>query len=116
MATRMASFLSTEKSVPCVSGHYYDQPHPCELCQTNHATELLVVKNRGGKLLRAAVPCLKEMIRFKVCDIEELGRWLNKMKDLKVDHERRREEEQRAWTEQKKRLEKKVILRKRPSP
>ncbi len=113
MANKMGIFLEGGNSVQCVSGHYYEEARPCELCQMTHAHELVVIKNRAFKKMHVAVTCLKEMIRFKVCDAEDLVRWLDKMKDLKVEAERRRAESEVQRQEERKRLEKKVIVRKR---
>ena len=113
MAVKMGSFLESGNSVSCVSGHFYDDLKLCELCQSVHAEGILVIKNRSGKKLHVAVPCLKEMIRFKVTDVEELPRWHEKMKELRIDGERRKLERHEAQEIERKRLEKKVIVRKR---
>jgi len=113
MAQRMAVFQETAPSVECVSAHYYTEPSFCELCQTTHATELIIVKNRKNKALRVALSCLKEMIRFKVTDVLDLPKWLEKLKELRLDAEKRKLDEEAARTEQRKLLEKKVIIRKR---
>lgn len=97
----------------CVSGHVYDEPRPCELCATTHADEILVIKNRSNRKMHVAVPCLREMVRFQVTDVEELPRWLEKMKELWAEHERRKAERAAQREEERKRLEKKVIVRKR---
>jgi len=76
MAQRMGIFLESGTTVSCVSGHFYFEPHFCDLCQTPHADEILVIKNRAGKKLQVSVPCLKEMVRFRVTDVEDLPRWL----------------------------------------
>lgn len=115
MALRMQSFLESSPTASCVSGHVYFEPHPCELCQTTHADEILVIKNRSGKKLRAALPCLKEMIRFRVVEVEDLEKWLPKLKELWTEAEKRREEEKHVRDEERKRLEKKVIIRKKTS-
>ncbi len=115
MADRMGIFLESAKAVSCVSGHHYDELRPCELCQATHADELLVIKNRSGKKMIVAVACLKEMIRFQVVvDVEDLGRWLDKIKELRSESEKRKVGQQAARDEERKRLEKKVIVRKRP--
>lgn len=49
MALRMQVILESGKAVTCVSGHYNEEPGSCELCQTQHAVELLVIRNRAGK-------------------------------------------------------------------
>ena len=109
----MGVFLESSKSVSCVSGHYYDEPHLCELCLSPHATELLVIKNRAGKKMLVAVSCLKEMVRFQVTDVEDLARWLEKIKALEKEAFARKEEQAAQRLEERKRLEKKVIVRKR---
>lgn len=116
MAVRMGVFLEGGSSVTCISGHTYWEPHDCELCQTPHAEEILVVKNRSGKKMHVALSCLKEMIRFKVTDVEDLAPWLEKLKILRVDMERRKAADAVAREEERKRLEKKVIVRKRNDP
>lgn len=113
MATRMASFQESAPAVECVSAHFYDEATFCELCQMTHATELVVVKNRSNKKLRVALPCLKEMIRFQVTDVVDLPRWLEKLRELRVDAEKRKAEKEAERAEQRKLLEKKVIVRKR---
>ncbi len=115
MATRMGSFLEAGPSVSCVSGHTCEEPGLCELCQRVHAEELLVIKNRSGKKLKVAAPCLLEMVRFQVAEVEELPRWLEKLKELRSEAERRKAEAQRQRDEDRKRLEKKVIVRRRAS-
>ena len=115
MATRMGMFLESAKSVSCISGHVYDDLRLCELCQEVHADEILVIKNRAGKKLHVAVDCLKEMVRFKVTDVEDLPRWLDKIKDLWVEDEKRKAAAAAQREEERKRLEKKVIVRKRPT-
>lgn len=113
MALRMQSFTDPKTPVSCVSGHVYFEPHPCELCQATHAEEILVIKNRANKKMIAAVSCLKEMVRFQVVEVEELERWLLKLKDLWAEAEKRRDEEKAVREEERKRLEKKVIVRKK---
>ena len=61
-----------------------------------------------------ALDCLKEMVRFKVADVEDLPKWLEKMKGLRVEEARRKEDVIKAREEERRRLEKKVIVRKRP--
>ena len=116
MATQMGIFLGGASSVSCVSGHYYDEMHGCELCGDTHTVEILVIKNRAGKKMRVALSCLKEMIRFKVMDVEDLPRWLEKLSELKVELEKRKVEAEALRQEERKKLEKKVIVRKRPDP
>lgn len=113
MAVRMGVFLEGATAVTCISAHTYWEPHACELCQSIHAEEILVVKNRSNKTMRVALSCLKEMIRFKVTDVEELSPWLEKLKVLRVDMEKRKVENALAREEERKKLEKKVIVRKR---
>jgi hypothetical protein len=113
MALKMGSFLESGKSVSCVSGHYYDEPHLCELCGAVHADEILVVKNRAGRKMSIATPCLREMVRFQVTDVDDLPRWLEKLKELRVEAERRKLEREEQRQEERKRLEKRLIVRKR---
>lgn len=113
MALRMGIFLEGGKTVTCISGHTYWEPHYCELCQETHSDEILVVKNRSGKNLHVALSCLKEMIRFQVVDVEELAAWLDKLKTLRVDMEKRKLEAEALRLEERKKLEKKVIVRRR---
>ena len=115
LALRMGTFLGGTHTVSCVSGHYFDEPVDCELCLEKHADELLVIKNRGGKKMKLAAPCVREMVRFQVVDVEDLPRWLEKLKGLRLEGERRRTEVQKALDEARKRLEKKVIVRRRPA-
>lgn len=114
MATKMGSFLEGAKIVSCVSGHTYEEAHYCELCQMTHTDEILVIKNRSGKKMHVASACLREMVRFQVTDVEDLPRWLQKLSELRTDMERRKLEREVARAEERKRLEKKVIVRKRP--
>lgn len=113
MAMRMQVFGEAVGAVSCVSGHVYFEPHPCELCQTDHADEILVVKNRSGKSMRAAVPCVKEMVRFRVVEVEGLEKWLLKLKTLWTEAEKRVADELAVRDEERRRLEKKVIVRKK---
>ncbi len=114
MAVRLGVFLENSKFLTCISCHYYEEPHTCELCQMTHTEEMVVVKNRANKKMHLALSCLKEMIRFRVVDeVEDLGRWLEKMVELKSDFEKRKLESAHQREEERKRLEKKVILRKR---
>lgn len=113
MAFKMGVFLEEETSVSCVSGHFYVEPHFCDLCQQTHADEVLVIKNRSAKKMIVAVPCLMEMVRFRVAEVEELPRWLAKISELRVGTEKRKEESRRLREEERKKLEKKVIVRKR---
>lgn len=113
MAVRMGVFLEGAKSVTCISGHTYWEPHLCELCQQTHSDEIVVVKNRSNKKWSVAISCLKEMIRFQVTDVEDLSPWLEKLKVLRVDMAKRKEESDLQRQEERKKLEKKVIVRKR---
>jgi hypothetical protein len=113
MALRMVSFLESASTISCVSGHFYFEPHLCDLCQETHANEILVVKNRSGKKLMVAAPCLREMVRFRVVEVDDLPRWLLKLTELKSEAEKRRKEQDDQRREERKKLEKKVILRKR---
>lgn len=114
MATRMQTILEGGKSVVCVSAHYHGEPVFCDLCQAVHAHELIVIRNRANKNFHVAESCLREMVRFQVADAEDLLKWIAKMKDLRAEYERRRQEDLRAREEERKRLEKKVIVRRRP--
>lgn len=115
MATRMQSFLEGANVVSCVSGHFYEELHDCELCGLTHTPDILVIKNRSGKKkMLVASSCLREMVRFQVCDVEELPRWLEKLKTLEAENELRKVESLKAREEERKRLEKKVIVRKSP--
>lgn len=109
----MGIFQEGTPTVHCVSAHYTEEARFCELCQTNHGNEVLVIKNRSGKKMHAALPCIKEMIRFRVTDVEELPRWITKLSELKVEHEKRKTEQAQQREEERKRLERKVIVRKR---
>ncbi len=116
MAERLRIFLEGGTTVSAVSGHHYpEQPHHCELCQSAHADEILVIKNRSGKKRHVAVPCLLEMVRFQVTDVDELPRWLEKLKELRAETARRHAEQEEARREERKKLEKKVIVRRRAS-
>lgn len=53
------------------------------------------------------------MVRFQVTDVEDLPRWLDKLKDLKIEFDKRKQEQERLREEERRRLEKKVIVRKR---
>ena len=109
----MAGFVDPSGKVVCVSSHYYEGPRSCDLCQTDHGIEMLVIKNRAGKKMHVAVSCLKEMVRFKVVDVDDLGRWLTKITELKASSEAKRLLELQQREEERKRLEKKVIVRRR---
>jgi hypothetical protein len=113
MAWKMGSFLEGGTSVSCVSGHVYEQPHLCDLCQDVHTEDILVIKNRASKKMSVASTCLKEMVRFKVTDVEDLTRWLEKLRELRSELEVRKVELAKAREEERKRLEKKFIVRKR---
>jgi len=117
MATRMGSFLEGGKTVSCVSGHVSSEPRECELCGRVHAEELLVVKNRAGKKMLLSVDCLKEMVRFHVTDVDDLPKWLEKIKTLWSEEAKRKETDAKVREEERHRLEKRVIVRKRtPAP
>lgn len=115
MATQMAIFLGGAQTVSCVSSHYYGELQFCELCGQTHTEDIFVVKNRAGKKMRVASSCLREMVRFQVTDVEDFTKWLAKLSELKVDFERRKAEAEVQRQEERKRLEKKVIVRKRPN-
>lgn len=115
MAVKMGVFLEGAASVTCVSCHIYSsqEPHYCDLCQSSHAEELFVIKNRSGKKMHVAVPCFKEMVKFRVLDLEDLTKWVQKLDELRDESFKRQEEAKKVREEQKKLLEKKVIVRKR---
>ena len=113
MATKLGTFVDVGAPVSCVSGHFYEAPHLCELCGDAHADEIVVIKNRAGRKMQVAVPCLKEMVRFRVVDVEDFPRWLEKIKALRAEDERRQAERELARQEERRRLEKRVIVRKR---
>ena len=117
MAQKMAIFQESASTVHCVSAHYSEEPKACELCQESHANEVFVIKNRSGKKLHVALSCLKEMIRFRVTDVEDLTKWLPKLPELKAEQERRKAElavqREREREEARQRLGRKVIVRKR---
>lgn len=115
MAQRIQMFAEGDSKVTCVSAHYYDEPAFCELSQERKDPELLVVKNRKGKTMRVSLSSIKEMLRYQVVDVEELERWVEKLKVLKVEAGKRKEAEQAAREEERKKLEKKVIVRKAKS-
>lgn len=113
MALKMQVMLGSGKSVTCVSGHYYEEPTPCDLCQERHANEVLVVRNRANNTFKLASACLREMVRFKVTDVEEMPKWLEKIKELKAEHEKRKSEIEKQRQDERERLGKKFIVRKR---
>lgn len=115
MATQMGIFLGGATTVSCVSSHYYGESQFCELCGRTHTEDIFVVKNRAGKKMRVASTCLREMVRFQVADVEDFTKWLAKLSELKVDFDRRKTEAEAQRLEERKRLEKKVIVRKRSS-
>ena len=113
MADRMVAFVEASPSVSCVSGHFYDEPQGCDLCLQVHAQELLVIKNRKNKKMKVAASCLREMVRFKVTDVEDFARWLAKISELEKENERREAEKEVQGQEDRKLLEKKFIVRRR---
>jgi hypothetical protein len=115
MADRMRAFLETSQTVSSVSAHYYDDLHGCELCGDTHTQQCLVIKNRAGKKMLIALECLKEMVKFRVVDVEDLTKWLEKLSELKADAKKRKADEQAKREEEVKKLEKRVIVRKRPA-
>ncbi len=74
----------------------------------------MVIKNRAHKKMMVSLDCLKEMVRFSVTDVEDLPKWLEKIKTLWGEEGRRKEEETKKRDDERRRLEKKVIVRKRP--
>ena len=113
MAARMQVFVEGTPLVTCVSGHCYEELHACELCGDTHTYDIFVIKNRAGKKMLVASSCLKEMVRFRVTDVEDLPKWLEKLKVLHSEMEVRKQEALKTREEERKRLEKKVIIRKR---
>ncbi len=113
MAAKFNAFLEGGSHVSCVSGHFYEEPHFCDLCQVTHADTVVVIKNRSGRKMVVGTNCLKEMVRFQVAEVEEFQKWLQKIDALKAEAEKRKEEIDRAREEERKKLEKKVIIRKR---
>lgn len=114
IADRMDAFAGGNGSVTCISGHVYDdEARPCELCQLAHANEILVIRNRAGRKLHAAVPCLLEVVRFQIAEVEDLPRWIEKIKLLRHAAEARRSRTTAEREEEKRRLEKRVIVRRR---
>lgn len=112
LADRMGAFAEVGHAA-CVSAHYYLEPHSCELCGEQHTNEFFVLKNRAAKKLLIGGPCLREMVRFRVVEVEELERWLEKIPGLRVEAEKRRDEQAKAREEERRRLEKKFIVRKK---
>jgi len=115
MAVRMGTFSDPTHPVVCVSSHFYHDEYGCDLCQRTHAHEILVIKNRAGKLLHVSLDCLKEMIRFRVIDVVDIAKWIEKLRVLKTDAEQRRLEAEEQRSNERKKLEKKVIVRRRSS-
>ena len=62
-----------------------------------------------------ASSCLREMVRFQVTDVEDFPKWLAKISDLKNDVDRRKAAAEVERQEERQRLGKKVIVRKRSS-
>lgn len=113
MAVRMQTFLEAGNTVACVSAHYNEVPVDCELCQERHANELMVIRNRSGKNLHVALSCLREMLRYQVTDVTDLGKWVEKLKELRVEFDRRKQEAQAKEAQERRSREKKFIVRKR---
>lgn len=113
MALRMKAFTGVTPSVTCLASHWVETPHVCELCLEAHSNEVMSLKNRGGKKMVAAVPCIKEMVRFQVVDVEDLEKWIARLPELKAEALKRIEEQNRLREEERRRLERKVIVRKR---
>ena len=114
MALRMGSFLEGAPAATCVSGHYYEEDRSCELCLRVHARDVLVLKNRSGrKSMALAAECALEMMRYQVADIDDLPRWMDKLKELRADSENRRAETEAVREEQRKVSGKRVILRRK---
>lgn len=115
MADRMGVFVESAPSVSCVSAHYYDDLHGCELCGDTHTQQCLVIKNRSNKKMLVALECLKEMVKFRVTDVDDLTKWIEKLTELKADAKKRKADDLLKREEEVRRLEKRVIVRKRPS-
>ncbi len=113
LAVRMGVIQEGGPSVACVSAHYYDAAAFCDLCQQKNTVELLVIRNRAGKNFGVAPACLLEMVRFQVVDAVDLGKWTLKLKALRQDHEDRKAEFEKTQLELRRKMEKKVIVRKK---
>jgi len=116
MAMKMGIFLQNQSTAECVSGHWYAEEQSCELCLDTHAHEILVIKNRSGRTIKVGISCLKEMIRFQVIEVQDLARWLRKLPELRSEEEKRQKELALFRIQERKRLEKRVIVRKKPTP
>ncbi|MCB0403155.1 MAG: hypothetical protein KDD51_00115 [Bdellovibrionales bacterium] len=114
MALKMEAFQGSQGTVVCVSGHWVDEEHGCELCERVHGHEILILKNRKGRKLKADAKCVAEMVKFRVTDVEDLEKWLAKMGELRAEAQRRREDEKAEREAERKRLERKVIVRRGP--
>ncbi len=116
MALKMQVFAEGQSKVTCVSAHYHDEPVYCELAEAKTSdSELLVVKNRSGKTMRAGLSSLREIIRYQIVDVEDLEKWIEKLKELRQESVKRKQLELLAREEERKKLEKKVIVRKAKS-
>lgn len=116
MALRMQVMAASAPAVECVSGHYQDEPAFCELCEQKHGNELLVIRNRAGKNFHVATGCLREMLRFQVVDVEGMAKWVEKMKDLRVEFDKRKALQDQEREAERRKLEKKFITRKKREP
>ncbi len=116
MALRMQVMAESSRWVECVSGHYQDEPAFCELCSQKHADELLVIRNRAGKKFHVAPGCLREMLRFQVVDVEGMPKWLEKLKELRIEFDKRKALLEQEREAERRRLEKKFITRKKREP
>lgn len=114
MARRMAAFLGNSRAVDCVSAHWHEEPQFCELSQENSDNEILVIKNRAGKKMKVAVSSLRDMVRFQVVEANDFERWLAKLPELKAEAIKRNESAAQAREDERKRLEKRFIVRKKP--
>lgn len=114
MALKMEAFQGSHGVVVCVSGHWSDEELDCELCEDTHAQGILILKNRKGRKLKADAKCVAEMVKFRVTDVEDLEKWLAKMGEFRAEAARRKDEQKVAREEERKRLERKVIVRRRP--
>lgn len=112
MAVRMQVFQEGDPHVTCISAHFVDAPAYCDLAEMVVDCEVMVIRNRSGKTMKVSLSSLKEMVRFKIADVQDLEKWLEKLKELKHEAHRRREQEAIERVEERKRLERKIIVRK----
>jgi hypothetical protein len=53
------------------------------------------------------------MLRFQVTDVTDLAKWVEKLKELRVEFERRKTEAEKKEADERRAREKKFIVRKR---